>query len=79
MSDGFVTARLFTENVATVEVSRMYCQVQSHVVRDESIPPIRETVIEVDGLDVLVMFEAFCQRSDQNAPNDDRFVLCDTN
>ncbi len=66
-ADDHVTARLFTENIVTSEASRMYCQVQPHAQPDGKPLPLRETVIEVSGLDVLRMFETFCKQSDQGS------------
>ncbi|MCA8962326.1 MAG: hypothetical protein KDC38_17495 [Planctomycetes bacterium] len=57
--DGHIVARLFTENIETAETSRVYCQTQ------QPNSPVRQTVIDVEGLDVLVMFEQLGQRSDQ--------------
>jgi molecular chaperone Hsp33 len=55
-----VTGRVFTEGVKTTESGRLF--VQAHRPGREPM----ESVIEVEGLDVLLIFEQYFERSEQN-------------
>jgi redox-regulated HSP33 family molecular chaperone len=57
--DGTVTGRVFTEDVAAAPTSRLF--VQSFRPPTGSV----RSIVEVDGLDVLRMFEAYYERSEQ--------------
>ena len=69
-----VTGRVFTENVATTGGSRLFVQSTREAGRDFT------SVIDVEGVDVLLIFEQFCSRSDQTAARffeitDDEFLM----
>lgn len=69
-----VTGRVFTENVATSGGSRLFVQSTREAGRDFT------SVIDVEGVDVLLIFEQFCRRSDQTAARffeitDDEFLM----
>ncbi len=73
--EGTLTGRAFTDNVATADSSRMF--VQSY--RPEAGPS--QSTIDVEGLDVLGMFEDYYARSEQvmarffDLEEDERFLL----
>lgn len=54
-----VTGRVYTEDVATAEESRLFVQSTRGSGRDFT------SVIDVEGVDVLLIFEQYCRRSDQ--------------
>lgn len=56
-----VTGRVFTENVATADGSRLFVQSTRGSGRDFT------SVIDVEGVDLLEIFEQYCRRSDQAA------------
>ncbi len=69
-----VTGRVFTEEVKTAGTGRLFVQAY----RPRTGPT--ESAIEVEGLDVLGMFEEYYRRSEQSPGrlfnlDDDRFVL----
>ncbi len=57
--EGTVTGRIFTENVATTGESRLFVQTSRAGGRDFT------SVIDVTGLDVLLILEDYCARSEQ--------------
>ncbi len=72
--DSTLTGRAFTEGVKTSETSRFFLQAYR-----QTAEPSQST-IDVDGLDVLGMFEDYYARSEQNPGrffdlDDDRFLF----
>lgn len=58
-TEGHLVGRVFTENVKPAESSRLFAQSQ----RNGS--PSQQSTVEVEGLDVLLFFEQYYDRSEQ--------------
>ena len=73
-SDHRVTGRPWTKDVKDLGMNRLYVQTQRSKGQDST------SVIDVEGIDVLLILEEYCRRSDQ-APakffdlDDDRFLM----